>query len=134
MPHQFLPADWQQATLIGRLQTSDGPTPVLLINGRVLDVSKHAATVSQLLNNWKGAVPGTDMGSVAEVLSKYSITSTPEYANQSRSNLFAPFDLQCIKACGVTFATSTVERVIEERARGDAAKALAIRQTLQERM
>lgn len=39
----------------------------------------------------------------------------------------APCDLQAIKACGVTFAKSMVERVIEERAGGDPAKAEGIR-------
>jgi len=134
MHYQFLPTDWQQATLVGRIQTGDGPTPVVLSNGRVFDVSKATPTVSHLLNHWTGAVSGSDIGSVEEVFAKCGITSTPDYALQSRSSLLAPFDLQCIKACGVTFAVSTVERVIEERARGDAAKALSIRQALQERM
>jgi fumarylacetoacetate (FAA) hydrolase family protein len=45
--------------------------------------------------------------------------------------LFSPLDLQCVKACGVTFAVSAIERVIEERARGDADKAAAIRGELE---
>ena len=48
--------------------------------------------------------------------------------------LLSPLDLQCIKASGVTFAVSALERVIEERARGDAAAANAIRQGLLERI
>ncbi len=134
MSFRFLPADWQHATLIGRLQTEEGPTPVVISKGRVHDVSMHVPTVSQLLNQWNAVVTGIDIGSLDEVLSKYSISSLPEYANQSRSRLLAPIDLQCIKACGVTFAISTVERVIEERARGDATKALLIRDALQKRM
>jgi fumarylacetoacetate (FAA) hydrolase family protein len=50
------------------------------------------------------------------------------------SQLLAPIDLQCVKAAGVTFALSAVERVIEERARGDFAKANDIRQGLQQRI
>ena len=45
--------------------------------------------------------------------------------------LLAPIDLQCVKACGVTFAVSAVERVIEERARGDSGAAAAIRAELE---
>jgi len=134
MTQRFLPAEWQRATLLGRIQTNEGPTPILVKNGRVQDVSRGAATTAQLLNKWNGDATGADIGTLDEVLAKFSISSVPEYANQSRSNLLAPFDLQCIKACGVTFAVSTVERVIEERARGDAAKSLAIREALQERM
>jgi fumarylacetoacetate (FAA) hydrolase family protein len=50
------------------------------------------------------------------------------------AKLLAPVDLQCLKAAGVTFAVSTLERVIEERARGDAAAALKIREQLSESM
>src|SRR5690606_40461292 len=48
--------------------------------------------------------------------------------------LLSPIDLQCVKAAGVTFALSAVERVIEERARGDAAAAGAIRAALEARV
>jgi fumarylacetoacetate (FAA) hydrolase family protein len=48
--------------------------------------------------------------------------------------LLSPFDLQCVKASGVTFAVSAVERVIEERARGDAARADELRTSLRERV
>ena len=48
--------------------------------------------------------------------------------------LLTPIDLHCIKAAGVTFAVSAIERVIEERARGDLRKALAIRSALSERV
>ena len=46
-------------------------------------------------------------------------------------SLLSPVDLQCVKACGVTFALSAIERVIEERARGDAGKAAEIRGALE---
>jgi len=134
MKNTFLPADWQQATLVGRISSDEGPTPIVVQQGRVYDVSEHASTTAQLLNNWDGKAKGHDIGALQDVFSKYDVTSQPKYAAQSRSRLLAPFDLQCIKACGVTFAVSTVERVIEERARGDAAKALAIREALQDKM
>jgi fumarylacetoacetate (FAA) hydrolase family protein len=49
-------------------------------------------------------------------------------------SLLSPVDLQCIKACGVTFALSAIERVIEERARGDASHAAEIREALEVRV
>ena len=60
---EHLPSDWRQAVLVGRLLTRDGPTPVVVADGRVRDVSRHAPTTSQLLNAWNGTVPdGTDLG------------------------------------------------------------------------
>ena len=62
---EFLPKDWQRATLVGRIQTADGPTRIMLSGGRVKDISRHSPTVSQLLNEWSGVVPeGTDLGPV----------------------------------------------------------------------
>jgi len=44
--------------------------------------------------------------------------------------LLAPCDVQAIKACGVTFAVSLLERVIEEQAGGDPSKAKEVRETI----
>jgi Fumarylacetoacetate (FAA) hydrolase family protein len=63
-----------------------------------------------------------------------SLDIVPAYAEERPTRLLSPVDLQCIKACGVTFAISAIERVIEERARGDAAKAESIRADLRERV
>jgi fumarylacetoacetate (FAA) hydrolase family protein len=124
-----LPADWRDATLVGRIATSAGPTPVVISGGRVRDVSRSAPTVAELLNNWSGAVPpGEDLGPLEQLPLSAAFNSEPSM------RLLAPFDLQCIKACGVTFAVSAVERVIEERARGDYAKAQSIRDALGERV
>ena len=60
---EYLPSDWRQAVLVGRMLTRDGPTPIVVVEGRVRDVSRHAATVSQLLNAWNGDIPaGKDLG------------------------------------------------------------------------
>lgn len=124
-----LPPDWREATLIGRIQTRLGPTPVLVTGGRVRDVSRFAPTVSQLLNAWTGEIPaGEDLGALDQ------LNLTRAFEDKAGLRLLAPFDLQCIKACGVTFAVSAVERVIEERARGNAAQAQAIREALQQQV
>jgi fumarylacetoacetate (FAA) hydrolase family protein len=127
--NEYLPSDWRQAVLVGRMLTREGPTPIVVAEGRVRDVSKHAATVSQLLNGWNGTVPeGTDLGPLE------SFGFTCEFSGRKEIRLLSPFDLQCIKASGVTFAISAMERVIEERCRGDASKADTLRTSLRERI
>jgi fumarylacetoacetate (FAA) hydrolase family protein len=126
---EHLPSDWRRAILVGRILTPDGPTPVVVVDGRVRDVSRHAATVSQLLNGWNGDVPaGTDLGPLE------AFGFTRGFADKKDVRLLSPFDLQCIKASGVTFAISAMERVIEERCRGDASKADALRASLRDRI
>jgi len=120
-PTAFLPDDWQSAILVGRIQTPAGPTPVVCRDGRLTDVSQTAPTVADLLNLDLLDVAGRDLGPIDEF----------DFAAQP---LLAPVDLQCVKAAGVTFAVSAVERVIEERARGDAARAEAIRADLRDRV
>jgi fumarylacetoacetate (FAA) hydrolase family protein len=122
---QHLPQDWRDALLVGRLDAGAGPAPVMVVNGRVRDVSRSTPTVGELLNAWSGSVPaGKDLGSLDE------LPITAAFAGEPTLRILAPCDLQCIKACGVTFAVSAVERVIEERARGDSAQAQAIRDAL----
>jgi len=130
--HSFvadLPADWHHATLVGRLLTQAGPTPVIVSEGRVRDVSRFAPTVSQLLNEWTGAMPpGEDLGPLD------ALPIACAFEGSASPRLLSPFDLQCVKASGVTFAVSAIERVIEERARGDAARADSLRASLRDRI
>src|SRR6266540_2904225 len=117
-----LPQDWRAATLVGRVLAPQGPTVVTCRAGHLSDVTAAAPTASDLLRDWTGEAPeGRDLGAFEDF----------DFAAQP---LLAPFDLQVIKAAGVTFAVSAVERVIEERARGDAAKAEAIRGDLSARV
>ncbi|MDH4743549.1 fumarylacetoacetate hydrolase family protein [Sphingomonas sp. CBMAI 2297] len=122
-PAEVLPVDHDKAILVGRVLTEAGPSPVILRDGRILDVSASAATVSDLLDHADPAgVAGIDIGAIADI------------GSDNGPVLLAPIDLQCVKACGVTFALSAIERVIEERARGDADKAAAIRGDLEARI
>ncbi|MGH8188517.1 MAG: fumarylacetoacetate hydrolase family protein [Steroidobacteraceae bacterium] len=124
-----LPPDWREAIWVGRVREQAGPTPVVVANGRVRDVSRSAPTVADLLNTWTGEIPaGRDLGPLEALPISAAFSSAPTLP------LLSPVDLQCIKACGVTFAISAVERVIEERARGDYAKAQAIRDALAARI
>lgn len=116
-----LPEDWQDALLLGRLDLGDGPTPVLVAGGTAYDMTPASPTVADLVA--AGAfdpAQGRALGPLLEVL--------------ERGELLSPIDLQCIKAAGVTFAVSALERVIEERARGDASAAAAVRTRLEAQM
>lgn len=91
---------------------------------RLVDITAAAPTVADLLDSDDPAAlatsaPGGRAWALGKVLAAAPGTDAP--------HLLAPCDLQVIKACGVTFARSMVERVIEERARGDPARAAAIR-------
>ncbi len=126
---EYLPHDWREAALLGRLLTEEGPTPVLVTGGRVYDVSAIAATTAQFLDQWDGRAPkGNDLGPLE------TFAFPRAWQGTGLPRLLSPIDLQCIKAAGVTFAVSAVERVIEERARGDAGKAEAIRAALRDRV
>jgi len=125
----FLPDDAARATLLGRLDLGAGPTPVLLRAGRLHDLSGLAPTVADLLNGLApGEVPaGRNLGPFA------AAEFRPAWTGGAR-RLLPPIDLQCIKAAGVTFAASALERVIEEQARGDPARAQSIRAGLATRI
>lgn len=128
----FLPRDWRQATLLGRLLTIEGPTPVLIRRGRVLDVSAFVATTAEFAARWRGEadVPGKDLGA----LEALPLRPAWECAEGALPRLLSPLDLQCLKACGVTFAVSALERVIDERARGDNTAAQSVRAALEQRV
>jgi len=118
----MLPADMSDAVLVGRVDLGEGPTPVLIRGGVVEDVSRAAPTVADLLDREDAAsFRGTELFPAEDLLRR------PEV-------LLAPVDLQVVKAAGVTFAVSAVERVIEERAKGDPGAALAIREKLEARV
>lgn len=127
-----LPADWRSAALIGRLQLEDGPTPILVREGRVLDISRFAPTVADALARADdlSSAEGRDLGD----LEALDFAVAWERPALDASRLLSPVDLQCVKASGVTFAISAIERVIEERAGGDATRARDIREALKDRV
>ncbi|UYY59714.1 fumarylacetoacetate hydrolase family protein [Sphingomonas sp. S2-65] len=119
-PAELLPDDHAEAVLVGRVLLDAGPTPVLLRGGKVHDLSAVAPTTADLLD--RDDVVTLD----GPVIGSADALGTPQGLQ-----LLAPIDLQVVKACGVTFALSAIERVIEERARGDADKASTIRGDLE---
>jgi fumarylacetoacetate (FAA) hydrolase family protein len=122
---EALPADWRTGVFAGRVLAGGRPVPVLLRDGVVLDVSAAAPTIADLCDlDDPAAAPGERLCGVDDLAAP----------GTGGIELLSPIDLQCVKACGVTFAVSAVERVIEERARGDSARAAAIRAELEERI
>ncbi|MFK3973873.1 fumarylacetoacetate hydrolase family protein [Pseudomonas sp. NPDC087358] len=129
-PENTLPADGLSGTLVGRAWVPGkvgGPSPVVLRSDGVFDLSAQFATLSELLETDSPLkavreTQGTLIASVEELLA--NSTTNPD---TSKAFLLAPADLQVIKAAGVTFAASMIERVIEEQAAGDPAKAESVR-------
>lgn len=124
---ECLPADWRDARLLGRVMTEVGPSPVLARGGRLYDLSNHVATTAQAVALDDLDTAGVDMGPLDEL-------TVASAWSPGGVKLLSPLDLQCIKASGVTFAVSALERVIEERARGDADAANAVRQSILDRI
>ena len=125
-----LPDDHAEAALAGRVWRPDveGPAIVRLHQGRALDVTKAVATMTELTEAADPAthlrgLAGDDLGPLDAILA-----NTPEATRDPKKPwLLAPIDLQAVKAAGVTFARSMLERVIEEQAKGAPEKAAAIR-------
>ncbi len=115
---ECLPADYLRGHFIGRAQSPDGPCVIAIENGDIYDLTHLAASVSGAL--------------ARDVVSGGARIGTVNDGLPDGWSLISPIDLQCIKASGVTFALSAIERVIEERARGDAAAATKIRAQLED--
>lgn len=106
--------------LVGRIEGDDGPCVVAVRDGRLVDLTERAPTLSDLINADDplalARTDGPDLGPLAPVLAE--------------GRLLAPSDLAVIKASGVTFAASMLERVIEAQAGGEADRAEEIRATV----
>ncbi|MGF6536276.1 fumarylacetoacetate (FAA) hydrolase family protein [Paraburkholderia sp. GAS206C] len=134
-PASLLPNDLDQALLVGRVWRPapvNGPSVVVVRGGQVFDITSTVPTTADLFDRADAVqiartAPGEALGSVHALL-EASLAS----AGQADIRLLAPCDVQAIKACGVTFAVSLLERVIEEQAGGDAGKADEVRRTITE--
>jgi fumarylacetoacetate (FAA) hydrolase family protein len=132
VPSACLPRDLDDALLVGRVWRSapvDGPSVVVVRRGEVFDITSSAPTTADLFDRTDMLdiarhAPGEPLGRVETLIEgALSGAALP-------SKLLAPCDVQAIKACGVTFAVSLLERVIEEQAGGDASKAEEVRATI----
>ena len=106
------------AALAGRLwRPGLGPCVVAIRAERVIDIT------SKTIPTMRDLCEADDPVALVRDADGEDIGSLSKLTNQ----LLAPVDLQAINACGVTFAYSIVERVIEEQAAGDPERANAIR-------
>ena len=133
--HYTPPDDFAAGTWVGRawLPGADGGPAVVAVDGTgVFDISSSAATVSALFELddpvafLRAARRGARLGTVEALLRNSDLS----VRDPSLPWLLSPIDCQAIKAAGVTFAASMVERVVEEQAKGDPAAADAIRGAL----
>ncbi|WP_431016825.1 fumarylacetoacetate hydrolase family protein [Bradyrhizobium pachyrhizi] len=129
-PKDVLPEDGTAGTLVGRvwLPQAGGPAVVAVRADGVFDVTARFPTVSALCEESDPAAAlratrGARIGDFGAILAN----TPPDGRDKARPHLLAPVDLQVLKAAGVTFAISMLERVIEERARGNPSSADAIR-------
>ncbi len=125
-----LPEDPGSAALMGRVWRPEleGPSVVAVRPDGVFDITAQFPTASQLAAAADPAAAlrqagGERIGDLDSILAN----TPPDTRDPTRPWLLAPLDLQAIKAAGVTFAVSMIERVIEERARGNPDAASAIR-------
>jgi fumarylacetoacetate (FAA) hydrolase family protein len=132
--NNIFPEDAAQATLIGRAWMPGlGAVLCLVTPTDVYDASSVAATCADLLamdqpaqalRKAQAALPR--LGFTPDFIAASAMNTSGD--GQNRSYFLAACDLQPIKAAGVTFVASMLERVIEEQARGDASRAVAVRE------
>jgi fumarylacetoacetate (FAA) hydrolase family protein len=132
-PDHALPADAAAATLLGRVWRPDvaGPAVVAVRDGQLIDVTREFPTSRDLCEAGDPAAAlraakGESLGSLADILANTPVDSR----DTNKPWLLSPLDLQAVKAAGVTFAVSMLERVIEEKARGNPAAAATIREEI----
>ena len=125
-----LPIDGLHGTLIGRAWVpgkTAGPSPVVLRADGVFDLSEAFATLSDLLESASPLEAVRNTGGRYICTTAALLANTGSGSDPAKAYLLPPVDLQVIKAAGVTFASSMIERVIEEQAGGDAVKAETVR-------
>lgn len=134
-PSNCLPEDGYAGTLITRVElpgANGGPTVAVIREDGVYDIMSVATTVTALMElddpaaSVKSATLGPKLGDLADLL----VNAVADGRDTSKPYLLAPCDLQALKAAGVTFAASMLERVIEERAKGDPQRAVEIRKEI----
>jgi fumarylacetoacetate (FAA) hydrolase family protein len=133
-PQATLPEDHDRALLVGRvwIESLGGPVLVRVHADGVYDLSALAPTATQLLEHDDPAAAIRAAGSLPRLASFAEVlaNSAHDARDPELPWLLAPCDLQALKASGVTFVASTLERVIEEQARGDPARAEAVRREI----
>ena len=131
---ELLPDDAASAVLVGRVYDPEvqGPCVVVVDGTDAVDISRAYPTTSTLIESVErpaaladAAGPGARRWGLAQLLA-----AAGDAGDRSRPRLLSPVDLQVVKAAGVTFVESLIERVIDERTSGGSAQAAAVRERL----
>ena len=128
---QILPADADEALLVGRIWDPEfgGPRIVSIRGQEVFDHTPQVRTVSELMDLEDPA----ELITAAQNSPRWKLATLVEASlaqEPAKAHFLAPVDLQVIKACGVTFVDSMIERVIEERCGGDILQAATVRESV----
>ncbi|MCE9664419.1 fumarylacetoacetate hydrolase family protein [Halomonas sp. M5N1S17] len=132
-PQDCLPHDLDNALLVGRAWLDEprpGPALVAVRDGRVIDITESGPTMADLLER-DDLLEVVRRAEGPTLCSLEALLANSLDARQRAPYLLAPCDVQAVKACGVTFAVSLLERVIEEQAGGDPNRASELRGELQ---
>ncbi|WP_416417269.1 fumarylacetoacetate hydrolase family protein [Paenarthrobacter aromaticivorans] len=126
------PSDGTDAVLIGRIwdPETSGPRVVSVRGGEIYDLTHLVGTVSELLDQDNPADVAAQGAGRLLPWSLDELVRNSLAGDRAAPFLLAPIDLQVIKACGVTFVESMIERVIEERCEGDVKRAAEVRQSV----
>ncbi|WP_151960982.1 fumarylacetoacetate hydrolase family protein [Acinetobacter bereziniae] len=127
----MLPTSLQHAKLVGRVWIpKQGPSIVLLRDQQLIDITESVISMADFLDDHPAErfdnLTGKSIGKIEDLI----LDPTQMGYHADRPCLLAPCDFQALKACGVTFAKSMVERVIDERTSGDPARAEDLRQRI----
>lgn len=128
--HHVLPTDGGQPTLIARVwdPVSGGPRVCVVRGDTLIDITRSVGTVSTLCDRRSELDSFRRDGEAVWALEDVALASVQR--DSSKPHFLAPIDLQVVKACGVTFVGSLIERVIEEKCAGDSARAEVVRAEL----
>ncbi len=126
----ILPVDANEATLVARIwdPVSRGPRVCRVEGHSFVDITRDCRTVSELCEVPDQALTLGQGGTTRWTLDE--VVSGSKKGGLDQVHFLAPIDLQVVKACGVTFVGSLIERVIEERCAGDSTKAEGVRDEL----
>src|SRR3569833_3755432 len=120
----------EHGTFLGRVHSPGTAHPLVVSarDGMIVDItSAHAPTVRDICEmddpaGYVRGIKGRPLGA-GDAITAASLARVSELTVR----MLSPVDLHAVKAAGVTFVVSLLERVIEEQARGSADKADAIR-------
>lgn len=133
-----LPEDGCAGTLVGRAWIPEtggrpaGPAVVVLTDNGVFDISRAFPTMTELMNAAEPAFAVANTGEAERIggVNEIVANSVSDRRDPTIPWLLAPVDLQAVKAAGVTFLDSLMERVVEELAKGDPGQARAVRESI----